>query len=123
MKKPRPQTFRREEAPDLADAIGPEAARLLLAHFAGRRIYVPKSAGDSHPIAAVLGPEIAAQLYRRFGGEELYFPMTYGRRQRILDLSSMGRAPSAIAAEEKVSIRHVYDVLAEAREGLQLKLF
>ena len=116
-------TFVEEEAPDLVSAIGAEAAQKLLAAFAGRRLYVPKSAGESHPITMIIGADLAALFCQRFQGEELYFPMMAGRRQRILDLAARGRAPTGIAAELQVSIRHVYDVLAEARQGRQLTLF
>lgn len=107
----------------LAEVVGASAAQRLLGVFGGRRLYVPRTAGDAHPITVAIGREQADRLCDFWHGTILYFPIGASKRQQILDLARAGRAPTAIAAELMCSDRHVYAVLAEARQEAQPSLF
>jgi DNA-binding NarL/FixJ family response regulator len=107
---------------DIAELIGDEAVQRLMAAFAGRSIYVPRTAGDSHPITAAIGTAAAAIFCEHYHRTEVEFAAAMCRRQRILDLKALGRSNGAIATELLVSERHVRDVLAEARDTRQLSL-
>ena len=107
---------------ELEELVGAEAVSRLLASFAGRRIYVPRSGGDAHPIVQAIGRDAAKTLFEYWHGTDIEFPAPIARRQRILDLKRAGRTTSEIAAQLLVSERHVREVVAEARDTRQLSL-
>lgn len=112
-------------AEELAPVIGAEAARRLLAAFAGREVYVPRRASGHHPIAVAIGEEKAALFCEHWHGTKLEFPVEITKRRAVLDLKAAGRSNGMIATELMVSQRFVRMVLAEQadKENRQLRLF
>jgi DNA-binding NarL/FixJ family response regulator len=107
---------------DLVSELGEEAVLRLMDAFAGRSVYVPANAGETHPITVAIGAEAAAILCEFWHRTELEFPAAASRRQRILDLKASGRSNGEIATALLVSERHVREVLAEQRDSRQLSL-
>ncbi len=52
----------------IREAIGDQAAALLVKSFGGRHLYVPLAALPNHAIARAIGIAAAASLSRQFGG-------------------------------------------------------
>jgi Mor family transcriptional regulator len=89
---------------------------------------VPHSANAHDPVARIIGAEAAAQLARMFGGERVVVPANFERahrREHIISARASGRTIVSIAREFHCTERHVYKVLAQARQGrsLQTDLF
>lgn len=106
--------------------LGPQAGDALATVFAGRRIFVPKSAGESHPLTVTLGPIAVAKLIEELAGHHLDVPISAGRRAEILALSKLGLGPAEIQRRVKCSRRLVYLVREQERErqpSPQLTLF
>lgn len=60
----------------IAHAAGVDAAKNLVRHFAGRRLYVPRQRmPDNHEIVVGIGRAGAEALRDEFGGEEIIVPM------------------------------------------------
>lgn len=97
--------------------LGPQAGDALATRFAGRRIYIPRSAGENHPLTVALGPIASDKLVRGLGGEHLDVPISVGRRAEILALKKLGLKNTEIYQRAKCSRRLVYQVLAEARDA------
>lgn len=108
----------------LADGIGMDAALALADHFGGRRLYVPKRAGEHHPIAVALGREHADALTAWAGGEAIDVPKQAARRAKVLALRARGTLTAGqIATETGYSERHVYRLGREADAAAQPDLF
>ncbi len=57
-----------------ADAGGIEAVRGLARALGGKRVYVPKTAGDNHPLVLFGGRPAAEAIMKAIGGEHVEFP-------------------------------------------------
>jgi len=101
--------------PQVASAIGEEAAVGLPRRLGGRRVYIPRAAGLNHPLSWGAGLEAAAILCGLLAGSFPDVPLTAGKRARILELSRGGRRRADVATIVGCTERHVYQVLAEAR--------
>lgn len=95
--------------------IGTELAGRLSARFGGRRFYVPKSPGPSHPLSVVVGHAAAIKIAQEFPGWKLSIPLGLGKRARIVSMREARKSVSEIAAALHCTERHVYYVLAEQR--------
>lgn len=100
--------------PQVAAAIGVDAATGLSRVLGGRRIYIPRVAGPNHPLAQGAGDAAAAVICGMLSGRFLDVPLTAGKRARILELSRAGRRRADVASIVGCTERHVYQVLAEA---------
>ena len=108
----------RREPTILEATIGEEAARRLAEAFGGRRLYVPKSPGEHHPITVAIGAPAAKVLAAEFGGSSpIDVPMLSARKARIVELDAQGWTRAKIAREVHVTERRVYQVLEEVRNA------
>jgi DNA-binding NarL/FixJ family response regulator len=105
-----------ESLKPIAEHFGVEAAGIIVRHFGGTEIWVPKTWREGHPLN-VLGADLARRLCEVFGGEHLPIPrnlMSVEARQReVLTLAATGEHSVAqIALEVGLTERQVYRVLA-----------
>lgn len=100
----------------IAAAIGADAAAKLSAVHGGRRLYIPKAPGPHNVITVAIGQDAAQLLGAKFSGSTVDVPVSAGVRARILDLRRQGVQVSRIAEMLRCTERHVYYVMAEARE-------
>lgn len=91
--------------------IGDDAAGRLSRAFGGRRLYVPRSPGEHHPISAAIGHAAAAKLAGAFHGVSIDIPMAPDKQARILQLDGQGWTRAAIAREVGCTERWVYMTL------------
>lgn len=103
--------------PQVAAAIGVEAATGLSRVLGGRRIYIPRVAGPHHPLSEGAGQAAAEIICGMLSGRFLDVPLTAGKRARIIELSRAGRRRADVASIVGCSERHVYQVLADEEGG------
>ena len=80
------------------EAIGDQAAAMLVKSFGGRKVYVPLAASDTW-IGRAIGAKAAAALSRRFGGEYIEVPNLQrrgGRNRSVLLSARFERWPPRI---------------------------
>ena len=111
-------------ARDLASLIGLPATLRLVEGWGGTmRLYVPKAMAQDHELARALGLEAARALSGVYGGD--YVPsiprcadaLRQARDRALLRRRAEGASPAALAQEFGLTERHVWRLLAEAREG------
>lgn len=59
---------------EVAEYCGESTARVLLTHFGGGHLFVPRIMPNEHRLAELLGLESASKLCRMYGGEVLQVP-------------------------------------------------
>jgi len=96
--------------------LGEEGARRLADTFGGRRLYIPRSPGDHHPITVALGRARADALAAAFGGLPIDVPMLPAAQAEIRRLAAQGLSRSTIARHVRVTERWVYKTLAEGEK-------
>ncbi len=85
------------------EAIGDQAAAMLVKSFGGRKVYVPLAATERHSIGRAIGAKAAAALSRRFGGEYIEVPNLQrrgGRNRSVLEREIRALAAQDIAHAE-----------------------
>jgi hypothetical protein len=100
----------------LVEAIGSDAADVLVQYFAGREIYIPVRAMPNTPLTDKVGEKAAIQLCAHFGGEKIQIPVKVGAeslRERILKLNREGHDPIAIVSILGCTRQYVFRVLSE----------
>lgn len=103
---------------DLAEVIGPAAARALAWAFRGQRLYVPKDPERNREIAAAIGPDPARRLCRVFGGTSVPMPFDTVLRWKVVTLANEGTLTrQQIARECGIREARVYAILDRARKG------
>lgn len=104
---------------EIAAAIGADATDRLAQALGGRRVYVPRDIGPSHPIAVAIGADAAALLAEHYYGTDLNIPIREARAARIHALAA--RVPrltiGQIAAEVGITERGVQKILARDPAG------
>lgn len=108
---------------ELAGVVGEHAARSLARHFGGTSIYVPRTVGEHHPIAAAIGREAADILASWTGGSAIAIPKQAEQRARVIELGRRSLTKVQIARETGYSERHVYRLLREEDDARQPGLF
>ena len=109
---------------ELVDVIGVDAARRLARVFGGTGLYLPRVAGDHHPIVVSIGREAADRLVAWGAGSTLAVPKQAERRERVSQLRRQGALTIAqIARETDFSERHVYRLLHDQAADDQPGLF
>jgi hypothetical protein len=111
--------------PELEEAIGTEAARMLCRHRGGVPFYVPHGAYPENALARMLGVGNMARLCAAF--RQQYIIVPNGRKaephkSKIMDLLGRGRSPADIALETGVTERYVRMLAASAPKTKQLTL-
>lgn len=105
----------------LGQVIGTVPTLRLLALFGARRLYVPETIPEDHPIARCLGAEAAHKLARQFGREQLDLPdgdefARLRRVRRVAGLLRHGTPPRDVAMLIGISTKQVGRYRAEAEE-------
>ena len=101
----------------VVELIGEAAADRLSRDFGGRRVFVPKSLGEHHPLAASIGLEAARTLVANIGPGDLEPPLSQGRRLRIVELLKAGWKAERIGPAVGCSRRTVFRVKAALAEA------
>ncbi|ESQ78491.1 hypothetical protein [Asticcacaulis sp. YBE204] len=92
---------------EVREVIGDAAYGLLLSELGGKRLYVPKSAGQHTVITAAIGAEASAALSQRFGGESLTLPASARKQGLILGDVAAGMTTIDVARKYYISDRYV----------------
>lgn len=101
---------------ELVELMGHQHAIELLRAFGGRRINIPKSIEQDHPLAFTVGLESARKLSGRYGGGDVDLPAERNflidlRNGAILDGFKQGRTILWLADTYGVSRRQVTCIL------------
>lgn len=110
----------------VAELIGDDAARTLMAKLGGTYLYVPKAPGPHHPVSLILGENTARLLAEYFGRDTILIPRgrRTGDRARVIELRrTTGMSISQIALATGYHVRQVLRILAEEDRKRQLDLF
>jgi hypothetical protein len=100
---------------DIAALIGRPGALAIISIWGGGRLYIPRTATPTHPIADVVGELMLERLCARHGGDVLELPLpptAAARRRRILELEQAGGTTREIAFATGCTERYVRKVLA-----------
>jgi hypothetical protein len=97
----------------LAERIGYQSTARLIRAFSGRRLYVPQSIDEEHPIRWVIGASQAEALAAEYGGQYLDLP-----DERMVFLELRNRR---IAAEYQrgVPVRQIASTYALSPPGVR----
>lgn len=97
---------------ELQELIGQEASDRLLANFAGRRIWIPRTITPGHPLA-IVNSNLLPYYY---GGCQIYVPKNRPRQrdQDILFDWRSGYSVRQIMVHYQLSRSGVYRVLAQS---------
>lgn len=103
---------------DIAPAVGYRATRIIAAWYAGRHLWVPTVADESHPLAVLLGMPALRALVRGFAGKRLRVPTEaderrYSRNRQIAQWFAMGWSVTRIARRAGVTPRRVEQIRVE----------
>jgi len=97
---------------EVVDAIGEEAAQLLVERLGGTILYVP---AKPSPKILFLG-RTASILCKRFRGFDLYIPhRTHTKKSKVITLLEKNLPVPTIAKQAKVSRRYVHRVKSELK--------
>jgi Mor family transcriptional regulator len=98
---------------NLRRILGEDGARKLAETFGGRRLYVPRSPGEHHPITVALGRSGADRLAGAFHGCGIDVPMLPAKKAMVRELDAAGVTRADIARRLKITERWVYKILSE----------
>ncbi|NIX75404.1 hypothetical protein [Microvirga terricola] len=93
----------------LIDLIGEEKILAFIEHFAGQRIYVPRSISEQAEITTIVGAEAALALATEYGGGYLTVPVA--REWRVLVYKSQNLSYRYIAKRAGTSEGNVWRIL------------
>jgi hypothetical protein len=116
---------------EMAALIGLVPTLVLVRHYGGTRVYVPREIGPEHPLARLIGFEAAHRLAQHYGGLMQHFDvpraldaMIQVRNREIRRKASMGMSHRLLALEYRMTERHVRNILGEEPAAeTQAKLF
>jgi len=103
---------------ELTTIIGYQPTARLLRAFGGRRLYIPSTLDDEHPITWVVGRTHAQTLTSQFGGERLDLPDEQSivldlRNQRIAAEYRRGHSVRQLARTYSLSPRGIRKILCK----------
>lgn len=116
----------------LSQLIGLPATLVLVEHYGGICLPVPKKVDEEHRLAQLIGLENAQKLAQAYGGEKIAIALHQSgdhkqhalqRRARIRELREQGLSHSQIARELKTTDRTVRNVLGKEADDRQKTLF
>jgi hypothetical protein len=104
--------MRQSDLDDVCPSIGYTATRRLQEWYAGRSLYVPLHASDSHPLALVIGEPALRALCRDWAGGLVRVPSrfqgeVYRRERLVAEMIAQGRTLSEIATEVGLTVRRI----------------
>lgn len=105
----------------VVDLIGPELSLRLAERFGGRKVYVPEHPTDDCLLAQVVGLDAARRIAEIWARDQLAVPfctalLRMRRDAEICDRYEAGESGQRLAAEYRISERHVYTILARRRQ-------
>jgi len=105
-------------ADEIRALIGTGGLEELIRAYGGRRIYVPVSVNERHPLALRLGWRGAVALSQAFGGDFLEIPSARRlslneRNRRIRAEHSAGMSQQALADSYRLTVRQIRNILME----------
>ena len=113
---------------EIAEHCGEQTAILLLLHYPGVHLSIPKRANPTHKLADILGYPAFAKLCEVYSDEVIQIPraakaMRSLRNQSILKDFSQGLYQSTIAIKHGLTERQVNTICNTVRFDKQLDLF
>jgi len=113
--------WRSQQARELAEAIGDDGLRRLVAHYGGLRIRIHTRIRPDTELAQRLGMDVYQPLQATYRGEEIDIPRLAsarapGRLERIVARRADGATAAQIAREEGITLRWVRELIHRARE-------
>ncbi len=107
---------------DLAAACGLAAALELVRWRGGRRLFIPSTLRDGHPIALRLGTPAFVWLVGRYAGETIAVSkceraLMLARDAQIVDAHDAGRSIMELAGEYGLSMRSVSNAIRRGRDS------
>lgn len=84
---------------------GVEAVRALAKAYGGKRTWIPKKAGDHHPLVVAAGRKAANAIMRHYGGEQVQFPKGKAALTRLIIAEMADLSANKIAAALGVTYR------------------
>lgn len=66
-----PRTQRNCNLEDVCSVVGYRATRIIAGWYAGRKLFVPTTVVDKHPLSTLIGAHALARLVAEFGGLSL----------------------------------------------------
>ena len=102
----------------LVEGVGKETADLVIQHFGGTRLYVPRKVEDTHRICILLGRDHAQRLIEWGGGASVEIPKrpaALALKARIVQQRRDNMTVMEIALANDISERHAYRIIRELR--------
>lgn len=113
---------------EIAEFCGQKTAWLLLQHFPGVHLHVPKRPSPEHKLAEILGMLAFSKLCEQYGNELLTIPraaaaIRAARNQRILADFAAGKSQAAIAIQYGLTERQVNTICNSVMLSPNLDIF
>lgn len=113
---------------EIAEFCGQQTAWLLLQHFPGVHLHVPKRPHPEHRLAEILGMGAFSRLCEQYGNELLMIPraaamIRAARNQRILGDFAGGQSQAAIAIKYGLTERQVNTICNQVPFTPNLDIF
>lgn len=86
-------------------AGGLDAVRGLSKAFGGKRAFIPKKAGDNHPLVVAAGRKAANAVMREYGGEQVQFPKGKRALTRLVVEAMADKSANAVGMALGVTYR------------------
>lgn len=111
-----------QEIKPFVDLIGIEGTVLILEHYAGQRIYIPRDPAELSEMAKAVGLEIAQALASAYGG--IYIILPFARKWRALIYKKRGLSYREMAKRLGCRENYIHRVLQQnGATQAQLSLF
>lgn len=114
---------------EIAELIGLPATLLLVKHYGGIRLYVPKQFDPSHPIVKLVGHEAAVKLVDSYGGVD-HFDIPKGeiavkaaRDKQIRAERAGGATHARLAVKNGLTERQIRNICGPEVDDRQVALF
>ena len=117
-----------ERMQEIASYCGQQTALVLLLHYPGVHVSIPKNPSPTHKLTELLGFAAFVQLCELYGGQDIQVPRAAAawralRNQKILKGFSQGIYQSTMALEHGISERQVNQICNTVRIDRQLDIF
>lgn len=89
-----------------AKAGGTEAVKGLARVFGGKRAWIPKKAGDNHPLVVAAGRKAANAIMKEYGGLQVQFPNGKRALTKLVVEEMAGKSANAVAKALGMTYRH-----------------
>lgn len=114
---------------EIAELIGLAATLVLVKHYGGIRLYVPKQFDPNHPITKIVGHEASVKLVETYGGID-HFDIPKGeiavkaaRDKQIRAERSGGATHASLAVKFGLTERQIRNICGPEVDDRQVALF